>query len=311
MFQNNKIIIGLIVLSVCVGCNKSPYTTAPSSKDIPRTTLPTKSFKRGIAYNIPYVEDLNALHTGVSWWYNWGITPYSMVPANYYSTYSMDFVPMLWGGNTSASDSVNVENFILSHPEVKHLLVMNEPNLTDQANRTPAQAATDWPRYERIIADLAAKGRTIYLVGPAMNWGTMTGYSNPVTWLDAFYAAYQAANGGRNPKIDYLAFHWYDYGLSSQLNSLQKYGKKIWITELANWNSQINSYAKQEVQMQSMVDTCEHRSDVFRYAWFIGRGSGTDNHFTWLLTSTPGQLSELGQLYLSLPFDTIKQSQSQ
>jgi hypothetical protein len=223
----------------------------------------------------------------------------------------MDFVPMLWGGNTSASDSANVENFILAHPEVKHLLVMNEPNLIDQANRTPAQAATDWPRYERIIADLANKGRTVYLVGPAMNWGTMTGYSNPVTWLDAFYAAYQAANGGRNPKIDYLAFHWYDYGLSSQLNSLQKYGKKIWITELANWNSQINSYTKQEAQMQSMVDTCERRSDVFRYAWFIGRGSGTDNHFTWLLTSTPGQLSELGQLYLSLPFDTIKQSQSQ
>jgi hypothetical protein len=30
MFQNKKIISGLIMLSVCVGCNKSPYTTAPS-----------------------------------------------------------------------------------------------------------------------------------------------------------------------------------------------------------------------------------------------------------------------------------------
>jgi O-glycosyl hydrolase len=221
----------------------------------------------------------------------------------------MDFVPMLWGGNTSTFDSVSVENFILAHAEVQYLLVMNEPNMIEQANRTPTQAAMDWTRYERIVADLANKGRTVYLVGPAMNWGTMTDYSNPVVWLDAFYTSYQTDNGGRNPKIDYLAFHWYDYGLHAQLNSLQKYGKKIWITEMANWNTQINSYAKQEVQMQSMVDTCESRSDVFRYAWFIGRGSGTDNHYTWLFTSTAGQLSELGQLYISLPFDTLKPSQ--
>ncbi|RPI05260.1 MAG: hypothetical protein EHM64_07115, partial [Ignavibacteriae bacterium] len=85
--------------------------------------------------------------------------------------------------------------------------------------------------------------------------------------------------------------------------------KKIWITEMANWNAQINSYAKQEAQMQSMVDTCERREDVFRYAWFIGRGSGTDSHYSWLYTSTAGQLSELGQMYISLPFDTVKQSQ--
>ncbi len=186
---------------------------------------------------------------------------------------------------------------------------MNEPNLTDQANCTPTQAATDWLMYEQIISDLANKGRTVYLVGPQMNWGTMSGYADPVAWLDAFYAAYQAANAGRNPKIDYLAFHWYDYGLDAQLNSLQKYGKKIWITEMANWNSQIDSYAKQEAQMQSMVDTCENRSDVFRYAWFTGRGSGADDHYSWLFTGTLGQLSDLGQLYINLPFDTLNQSQ--
>jgi hypothetical protein len=54
-----------------------------------------------------------------------------------------------------------------------------------------------------------------------------------VVWLDTFYAAYQYANGGRDPKIDFLAFHWYDYGLTGQLDRLKKYGKKIWITEMA------------------------------------------------------------------------------
>ena len=307
MVHYQKSMYILIMMCVFLGCSKGPSTVDSSST--PPTGHPTKSSKRGIAYNIPYAEDLAAIQKGVSWWYNWGMTPQSTVPTNYYNTYGMDFVPMLWGGNTSAFDSVNVENFILAHAEVQYLLVMNEPNLTDQSNRTPAQAATDWPRYEGIVSDLAKKGRTVYLVGPAMTWGTMTGYSNPVVWLDDFYTYYQNVHEGRKPKIDYLAFHWYDYGLDAQLNNLQKYGKKIWITEMANWNAQINSYAKQEAQMQSMVDTCERRSDVFRYAWFIGRGSGTDNHYTWLFTSTAGQLSELGKLYISLPFDTLQQSQ--
>jgi O-glycosyl hydrolase len=214
----------------------------------------------------------------------------------------MEFIPMLWGGNTSTSDLTGVKNFIIAHPEVKYLLVMNEPNLTDQANRTPSQAAADWLKYEQVVNDLAGQGRTVYLVGPAMSWGTMPGYSDPVVWLDAFYSAYKAANGNRIPQIDYLAFHWYDYGLSSQLNRLQKYGKKIWITEMANWNAQINSYAKQAVEMQKMVDTCESRSDVFRYAWFIGRGTLPDNKFTYLFTNTPGELTDLGKLYISLPY---------
>ncbi len=135
-----------------------------------------------------------------------------------------------------------------------------------------------------------------------MNWGTMANYSDPVKWLDAFYSAYKTANGGRDPKIDYLAFHWYDYGLEAQLDRLTKYGKKIWITEMANWNQQVNSYQKQAAQMTEMVGLCENRDDVFRYAWFIGRGSGPDYKYTYLFNSAPGELNELGKLYLSLPY---------
>ena len=71
---------------------------------------------------------------------------------------------------------------------------------------------------------------------------------------------------------------------------------------MANWNANINSYAKQKEQMRDMVDTCESRSDVFRYAWFIGRGSYPDNKFTYLFTNTPGELTELGKYYISLPY---------
>ena len=115
----------------------------------------------------------------------------------------------------------------------------------------------------------------VKLVGPAMNWGTLSGYSDPVVWLDAFYAAYRGANGNRDPRIDYLAFHWYDYGLAGQLDRLKKYGKPFWVTEFANWHNgdgaaQIDTAAKQAAQMAEMVAVCESRPDVFRYAWFTG-----------------------------------------
>ena len=54
--------------------------------------------------------------------------------------------------------------------------------------------------------------------------------------------------------------------------------------------------------MKQMVALCESRDDVFRYAWFIGRGSGPDNKFTYLFNSTPGELNELGKQYIALPY---------
>ena len=292
----NKSIIAITFLSILLlSCGKDDTTTNP-----PDDGTIKKSSKRGLAYNLTNSADLDTLKSGVSWWYNWYYT--TTAPSNYFDDYQMEFIPMLWGGNTSNSDITAVKSFILNHPEVKYLLVMNEPNLTDQANRIPEQAAVDWLKYEQVRSDLAAQQRTVYLVGPAMTWGTMPGYSDPVVWLDAFYAAYKNANGGRPPMIDYLAFHWYDYGLAAQLDRLQKYGKQIWITEMANWNSQINSYQKQAAQMVEMVNICETRADVFRYAWFIGRGTYPDNKFTYLFNPSPGELNDLGKLYLSLPY---------
>ena len=293
-----KVVLVLsIMILMITGCSKDE--TPPTGNDDTTSTI-KKSSKRGLAYNLTNSADLDTLKSGVNWWYNWAIT--TSAPQDYYSTYQMEFIPMLWGGNTSASDMTLIKSFILAHSEIKYLLVMNEPNLTDQANRLPFQAAADWINYEKVVSDLAVQNRTVYLVGPAMNWGTMAGYSDPVVWLDDFYTAYKQQNNGNEPKIDYLAFHWYDYGLASQLDRLKKYGKKIWITEMANWNSQINTYEKQAAQMTEMVNICETRDDVFRYAWFIGRGTYPDSKHTFLFDATPGQLNDLGKLYISLPY---------
>ncbi|MDA3862210.1 MAG: glycosyl hydrolase [Melioribacteraceae bacterium] len=292
-----KLILIISILTLInLGCSKDD--SSPIEIENPSTSI-EKSEKRGLAYNLTNADDLTALKSGVSWWYNWYFK--TDAPIGYYESYQMEFIPMLWGRNNS-NDYTEIIDFILDHEEIEYLLVLNEPNLTDQANLTPYDAAVEWVKYEKVVTDLAAQNRTIYLVGPAMTWGTMTNYWDPIIWLDDFYTAYKSINNNREPKIDYLAFHWYDYGLEAQLDRLQKYGKKIWITEMANWNSQINTYAKQAEQMIQMVSLCETREDVFRYAWFIGRGNYPDNKHTYLFNPTPGELNDLGKLYISLPY---------
>ncbi|MBM0108536.1 hypothetical protein JM946_27705 [Steroidobacter sp. S1-65] len=270
----------------------------PAPNPPPETPATPKSAKRGVAYDLADPSDLAALAPGVSWWYRWALKPSASVPADYQSRYGMDFIPMLWNGNFNAAE---VETFLGANPQIRFLLLLNEPNLTDQANLTPQQAAQLWPRYETVAANTG-----VQLVGPAMTWGTMPGFADPVVWLDAFYAAYRAANGGRDPRIDYLAFHWYDYGLNAQLDRLTKYGKPFWVTEFANWHSgndgaQIDSVAKQKAQMTEMVAICESRNDVFRYAWFTGRWDDEANRHTSLL-GRAGELTELGQHYLAQPY---------
>ena len=171
--------------------------TSPVS-DTPPIRKP-KSAKRGIAYNLADPRYIAALADGVSWWYNWDPQRNPAIPTNYQASYQMDYFPIIWNDNYNAAE---IEQMLKTNPQIKYLLVINEPNLTDHANLTPSQAAAIWPGLEAISAHTGVK-----LVGPAMTWGTMPGYEDPVDWLDAFYTAY----GNRAPQSDYLAFHWYDY----------------------------------------------------------------------------------------------------
>lgn len=284
--SNRKAVSAFIALALCLTVFSSQALAA------------AKSAKRGIAYDLASPADLDALAPGISWWYDWASQPHEGWAADVFaSMYGVDFIPMAWNDNI---DDARLVAYLQAHTNIHYLLVINEPNLVDQANMTPQAAAQFWPRLEQISSQTGVK-----LVGPAMNWGTMSGYGDPVVWLDAFYAAYRAANQNRDPQIDYLAFHWYDYGLSGMLDKLSKYGKQVWVTEFANWHApsdgaQIDSLEKQKQQMADMVSICETRQDVFRYAWFTGRMSN-DPHFSSLL-SAEGQLTELGKYYVSLPY---------
>lgn len=289
-----------VAVTACGGGGSGDSGQAPVAEggSPPPPAPGTKSAKRGIAYDLNAAADYAALAPGVSWWYGWGTQVNGGTSAGLRATHGMDFIPMLWNGNFN---DAQIQQQLLADPQIRYLLVVNEPNLTDQANLSPSQVAALWPRFEAI-----AQATGVKIVGPQITWGTMPNFADPVVWLDAFYTAYRNANGGRDPHIDYLGFHWYDYGLAGQLDRLAQYGKSFWVTEMANWHNgngpHIDTVAKQKAQMSDMVATCEARADVFRYAWFTGRWN-PDPHFTSLLAG-PGVLSELGQHYVSLPFSS-------
>lgn len=269
---------------------------SPAPGPAPAPAPAPSTAKRGIAYDLRDAADFSAFAGPVGWWFNWALDPAASVRADPTIAGSMSHVPMLWN---FSFDTAQVVAALKARPAVTSLLVLNEPNLTDQANIDPASAAAQWPRYEDVARQTGVK-----LVGPQITWGTMAGYADPVVWMDAFMAAYRAANGGRDPQIDALGFHWYDYGLGDQLDRLKKYGKPFWVTEMANWHSQndgaqIDTAARQKAQMAEMVALCEGRADVLRYAWFTGR-LNPDPHFSSLLAGT-GTLTEVGVQYKALP----------
>lgn len=142
----------------------------------------TKSHKRGIAYNLKSVGDMSALSPGVSWWYNWDLFRNGGIPNNYRSRFNMEYIPMLWNEIFDEDEAVNVINSL----GVKYFMVLNEPNLINQANRAPDHAARIWPRFESVAARTGAK-----IVGPQLTWGTMPHFEDPRVWMDNFIAAYR------------------------------------------------------------------------------------------------------------------------
>ncbi|MBP9016818.1 MAG: carbohydrate-binding protein [Paludibacteraceae bacterium] len=265
-----------------------------------------RSSKRGVSYDIPYVEDVNAMSPGVSWFYNWGTSPKSTID-NYYSNY-MEYYPMAWNG----VDANALRAFKAKHPECKYLLTFNEPNLTDQANMTPSQAAAKWPAVKAIAQELNLK-----IVSPAMNYGTLSGYGDPITWLDEFFTLVPLSD------IDAIAIHTYmnwPGAVSWYVGRFAKYGKPIWLTEFCAWeyqeplttNAQVG-YLFQRNTMIEKVEFLELNPQVEKYAWFIPR-TNNDGEFPYMQllkkvqgSVLPGTLTELGQIYVNMSsFDLSK-----
>lgn len=266
-----------------------PDTPSPSDEMNVVDAMP-KSAKRGVAFSFTQVTDLPLMSPYISWDYNWGNTP-TEDAAMWFDANEMDFCPMCWNGNYSAD---KIRAFVAAHPNTKYLLAFNEPNLTDQANMTPSKAAELWPSVVALAKELNLK-----LVSPAMNYGTLAGYSDPIKWLDEFFA---------QPNVDVndiyaISIHCYMSSASAvqgYVEKFEKYNKPIWMTEFCAWDPVPGSVTTQMDYMCAVLNYLEANPKVERYAWFIPRsGNKVDSPpYMQLLTHDyPADLTDLGKMY--------------
>ncbi|HRZ98578.1 MAG TPA: glycosyl hydrolase [Paludibacter sp.] len=251
-----------------------------------------RSAKRGVSYNfqIP-TDDANLLAKGVSWFYNWG--PNISAAVNTATSLNkIDFLPMAWNGNFNAAE---IRAFKQLHPECEYILGFNEPNLTDQANMSPVVAAQKWIPLAALAKELDMK-----IISPAMNYGTLSGYSDPIVWLDEFFTLVPLSG------VDGIAIHCYmgnASAMASYVKRFKKYGKPIWLTEFCAWEKNITNVNAQMFYLSEAINYLESNPDVVRYAWFIPRASGIVESYPYmqLLTkNAPYDLSELGKVFVNM-----------
>lgn len=248
-----------------------------------------RSEKRGVAFSLTRSEDMSLLCPYISWDYNWGNDATSDATM-WFQVYDVDFCPMCWSGSYSKD---KIRKYVEANPSTKYLLGFNEPNLKDQANMTPDQAAALWPEVVALAKELNLK-----LVAPAMNYGTLEGYSDPIKWLDEFFAK----PGVELKDISALSLHCYmksPAAVKSYIERFAKYNKPIWLTEFCAWDGGVSNVEQQMSYMCNVLNYLEQEPNVERYAWFIPRYKtpGTEPYMQ-LLTNAPDiKLTDLGQMY--------------
>jgi hypothetical protein len=285
------VFVSIAALAAC-GNLKTGNAPAAAPAAAERTgSLPNA--KRGVSYSFEGspAEDMALLSPAVKWFYTWGSSPKADVDKAA-SDAKIAFVPMAW--NDIYEEPLRA--YIAAHPECEYLLAYNEPNLKDQANMTPSQAAQKWPKLVKIAKELKLK-----IVSPAMNYGTLENYGDPVKWLDEFFGK----RGVSLDDISAIAIHCYmqDAGAMKWfIGRFKKYGKPIWMTEFCAWEK-IASLEQQMVYMSEAVTYMELDPDVERYAWFIpkGREEVTVKPFNKLLTkANPPELTDLGKIFVNM-----------
>ncbi|MFZ4862260.1 glycosyl hydrolase [Sphingobacterium sp. Mn56C] len=285
------LVILCLTFGACSKSNNESNIEVDKDADIVLNNLQKRSLKRGVSYNFQMPEDVDLLAPAVSWFYNWA-NDISPELDQAITAKGMDYYPMTWNGNFNKD---KIRAYKQKHPNCAYLLAYNEPNLTDQANMTPAEAASIWPEVRALAQELNMK-----IISPAMNYGTLNGYEDPIKWLDEFFALVPL------DEFDGIAIHCYmavPSAFKSYVQMFKKYNKPIWMTEFCAWEPSIKNVSQQMKYMVDVVNYMESSPDVFRYAWFIPRTAGAiENYpFMQLLTKNkPYALSDLGKVYVHM-----------
>jgi hypothetical protein len=183
---------------------------------------------------------------GATWCYNWGTTPKSTDCADPY------FVPMIWDGSNVASAIKSVGN-----AGYTTVLGFNEPNKTDQANMTVADAIALWPTLTS---------------NPDIRVGSPAVSDDGRSWLQDFMTQAKA----KGLRVDFIAMHWYGWNAgsctASQLEGAvtwaSQWGLPVWITEFGCMGSS-NPDAQTLLKFfNDAIPMLAKHPLVERYAWY-------------------------------------------
>lgn len=289
-----KYLLSLLAVAVAASACEKTNDDAKDPADDSGITMEytykqARSVKRGLSFNNLIKTDLELLAPGVYWLYNWGS---STSVTSLLGEYNMTYYPMVWGGNpdeqklTTCRENIQGCDLILAY---------NEPNLTDQANMTPARAAELWPSLVAVADKLGMR-----LTSPAMNYGTLAGYSDPEVWLDEFYAQ----PGVSLDDVDVTAAHCYmpsGESLKSFVRKFYKYGKPVFMTEFCHAQGNITNNVQSQMRfMCDALNYLEGDNMVGGYSWFKERGGTTWSAISLLgINASNPQLTDLGKVYVN------------
>lgn len=255
----------------------STSTTSTTSTFVPQTTKATTALtdifnpaaKRMLAWGF---DDRYASGIGsgakISSYHHWELGVVTQMPAK------NAYIPTYWGSTKSDYWQSVTAQFGNSIPAA--IAGFNEPDVTSQANMSPAAAAQLY--YDAIYVPYGSKGAN--MISPAVAWDVYT-------WLPAFMSAYQGMGG----RIDAMGYHIY-LGLNNntdaavaevkkRVNYLYKlYGKKIVLSEIG-LTSAGGGTDEQIADFVQKVGNFLDNSDAI-LAWALSavfaRGSGWDGY---------------------------------
>ncbi|KAI8973126.1 glycosyl hydrolase catalytic core-domain-containing protein [Trametes punicea] len=252
-----------------------PAPTTTAAAPAPTTTSSgSQPIKRGLSFNdASLTKDFTS--SQVSWAYDWDSTFSGSLPEG------VQFFPMLWSAapEHSAQWADNANAAIAKGST--HLLFINEPDLSSQANTSPQDAAQQWMQFMQPFAGKATLVSPAITNGPPPSMGT--------GWMDAFLDECDKLGC----QVDAIAAHIYDSATNvayykQYITDLgTRYNRSVLITEFGA----TGTVDQQQQFLQQMLPFLDSLDSVTHYAWFM---TAVGN-----LVNADASLTPLGQTYVS------------
>jgi len=299
--MGNKLLLktiagALLLASLIVGATSSLSADAPKPTPTPALRQPNNSHQLFLPFiiqppgvpppsapkkgaGLTYQDCATATAVGAVWSYGWASTPPDCA--------DIENVPMIWG----ASDvNVNLGG------NSEWILGFNEPDSANQANLSPALAASLWRQIEQ-------KHPSRKLVAPAPSGAAPN-------WLVDFRNAYIAAYGAP-PRLDALAVHcyaWYAWQCTAHTQQFITWANsweaaEVWVTEFSFSPTAPSNPTRSIQEANTFITWMTGQAQVRRYAWFASQIQGNEwwsipTFHTPLVDWKSGELTTYGTMYV-------------